>query len=254
MEGALQSHTGCVRTINEDSGYFYQSPQGWTLAIVADGVGGHQAGEVASQMAVELIQEWLKASQDEELDQASMEKRIREAIQNANEKIYSYANEHENCRGMGTTVVLACLYDERCSIAHIGDSRVYIYRDHHLHQITEDHSLVNELLRSGQINEEEAFHHPQRNIITRALGTEAIIEVELQTISTDELQSILLCSDGLSDMVPFKRIEEIISMGGSVEERVALLIQEGLNAGGDDNITALLIDCGGSQEKEGSKP
>ncbi|MCK9905493.1 protein phosphatase 2C domain-containing protein, partial [Frankia sp. Cpl3] len=178
MEIAMKSHVGCIRQINEDYFACTSTLQGRVLAIVADGMGGHQAGEVASRMATERI---LKELRDlaADLPQEDQREKLMNAILQANEEVYQYAQTHPGCSGMGTTVVAALLSTEGAITAHIGDSRLYHYSSNRLIQWTEDHSLVQELIKSGQITQEEALVHPQRNVVMRALGTEKDIRIDL---------------------------------------------------------------------------
>lgn len=237
---AYQSDIGRVRMVNEDRAIVQEDLNGWTLAIVADGMGGHQAGDIASTMAVELIQEGLQ-SVDPDISGEERQRQLRKVIEIANEKIFEFASQRENYHGMGTTVVTVLAKDDCAVVAHIGDSRAYRIRGNHIEQLTEDHSLVNELVRSGQISREDANHHPRRNVLTRALGTEPAIEVDVQEILWQQGDLLLLCSDGLSNLVEKDRLLQTVTGEGELESKVQQLIQEALDAGGDDNITVVLL-------------
>ncbi|WP_027414540.1 Stp1/IreP family PP2C-type Ser/Thr phosphatase [Aneurinibacillus terranovensis] len=238
MESAIQTHIGCVRQTNEDSGVINRFDNGWVLAIVADGMGGHQAGDVASQMAVKIITDYMQGVEETTPD--ALQSKLNEAIQLANQQIFSYAASHEECRGMGTTVVLALVNEQVAILAHIGDSRIYRYHDSDLMQITNDHTLVNELVRNHQITAQEAANHPQRNILTRALGTDQSVKADFTVLTWDPMDILLLCSDGLSGKVRTETMTEILH-NGSLENMVEKLITRALESGGEDNITVILL-------------
>ncbi|MGF9916367.1 Stp1/IreP family PP2C-type Ser/Thr phosphatase [Paenibacillus ehimensis] len=240
---AYQSDIGRVRAVNEDRAAVQEGLNGWTLAIVADGMGGHQAGDIASQMAVELIPLQVK-SLDPNRSSEERQHKLKEAIEAANDNIFEFASGRENYHGMGTTVVAVLANDERAVVAHIGDSRVYRIHDGQIEQLTEDHSLVNELVKSGQITREEASHHPRRNVLTRALGTEPTIEVDVQEIGWGPGDLLLLCSDGLSSLVEPGQMLQTVTETEGLERKVDRLVQAALDAGGDDNVTVLLIENG----------
>jgi serine/threonine protein phosphatase PrpC len=239
MESAIQTHIGRVRQTNEDSGRIQRYENGWILAVVADGMGGHQAGDVASQMAVDIICESLKEVNDYTTP-SEMQQRLNDAIQLANERILTYAEEHTECRGMGTTVVIALMNQQLGVLAHIGDSRIYRYSQGILQQITSDHTLVNELLRNHQITQDEADNHPRRNILTRALGTEKKVKADFSVLHWETGDILLLCSDGLSGKVSSEMMAAVLA-NGSLKEMADELIASALQAGGEDNITVILL-------------
>ncbi|WP_442603902.1 Stp1/IreP family PP2C-type Ser/Thr phosphatase [Paenibacillus sp. KN14-4R] len=237
---ASRTDIGRVRLVNEDRAYIQHQLNGFELAIIADGMGGHQAGDVASQMAIDLIaKEMQQVSLSMTFEQR--EELVLSAIKTANERIYQYASERVIYQGMGTTVVVALASQEELLLAHIGDSRAYRVNGEEITQLTVDHSLVNELVKSGQLTPEEAAHHPRRNVVTRALGTEATIEADIKTIQLEPGEIILLCSDGLSNMIESDDMVRIIHSQDSMDKAVDLLIHEALLAGGDDNITVVLM-------------
>ncbi|WP_126429503.1 Stp1/IreP family PP2C-type Ser/Thr phosphatase [Brevibacillus marinus] len=240
MEIAMKSHVGCVRQVNEDFYACTIDERGRVLAVVADGMGGHAAGDVASRMAVELILEELQKAKDS-LTLEDEREVLMNALLRANEEIYRYAETHPECDGMGTTVVATVLTPEGGAIAHIGDSRLYLYSASGLSQHTEDHSLVQELLKTGQITVQEASHHPQRNVLMRALGTEQHVRIDLGQITWTEGDVVLLCSDGLSNKVPSDVIELWLSKPLSLQEQIDGLVQYALDAGGEDNITVIAV-------------
>jgi protein phosphatase len=240
MKIALKTDIGHIRSVNEDRVLFHESPRGVAWAIVADGMGGHQAGDIASQVAVETISEQLAATFAEEEGEVDPAAAIREAVFRANEKVFTIASSQSNYHGMGTTVVVALLDPKQFVIGHIGDSRAYHWNGRELTQLTEDHSLVNELLKNGQISAEEADRHPRRNVLTRALGTEPFVEVEIKRFDWLAGDIVLLCTDGLTGYVGLKPIKEVLGSEKPIEWKAERLVKHALEAGGDDNVTVLL--------------
>ncbi|NGQ93817.1 Stp1/IreP family PP2C-type Ser/Thr phosphatase [Brevibacillus sp. SYP-B805] len=240
MEIAMKSHVGRVRQVNEDYYACMVTMKGRVLAIVADGMGGHRAGDVASRLAVEKIVDSL---QDLEagLEPEDERERLMNALRYANEEVYRYAEEHPECSGMGTTVVAALLGPTGGITAHIGDSRLYHFGEGRLSLQTEDHSLVQELMRSGQITMEEASVHPQRNVLMRALGTEKDVRIDLGTFSWVPGDVVLLCTDGLSNKVSPETMEKWLVTPLSLQEQVDALVQQAIDAGGEDNITLVAV-------------
>lgn len=217
---------GLVRATNQDNFYIDKSVK-W--AVVADGMGGHNGGETASSMAVEEIKKSMLQGVG-----------LKESISNANALVYRASVENPELTGMGTTVVLCEVLGGIANIAHVGDSRAYLYRDGKLKQITKDHSIVQQLIDSGTITEEQARYHPQRNLITRAVGTEKTILVDYETLEFYEDDYILICSDGLSSYVEENEIANILA-NTKTSEAVNKLIEAANNSGGKDNITVVLI-------------
>jgi protein phosphatase len=223
-----KTDTGRQRRENEDCA-FARAP----VFVVADGMGGAQAGEVAARIAVDAFAHGLP-------DSGSPEERLASRVQEANQQIWEQSRARREQAGMGTTLTAAYLDDSELAIAHVGDSRAYLFRDGSLRRLTQDHSLVDELVRRGKLTEEQAAEHPQRSIITRALGAEPTVEVDTWTYPVRPGDVLLLCSDGLTSMVPEERVEEILR--GSMDLKVAAeqLIGEANAAGGRDNITVVL--------------
>ncbi|OPH53016.1 serine/threonine protein phosphatase [Paenibacillus ferrarius] len=240
MKMVSRTDIGKVRQVNEDRATIQPELGGLSLAIVADGMGGHQAGDIASQMAIDMIQEQLQ-SIHRGMPVEARKQVLKEAIENANEKIYEFASGQENYHGMGTTVVAIIASQELLIIGHIGDSRAYKITDDAITQLTEDHSLVYELVKNGQITIEEADHHPRRNWITRALGTEPGVEVDLYEYPWRPGDTILICSDGLSGLVDSSDIMGIIKSHAKLEDAAEQLIARALDEGGDDNVTVVLL-------------
>ncbi|HMJ37258.1 MAG TPA: Stp1/IreP family PP2C-type Ser/Thr phosphatase [Baekduia sp.] len=227
---SARTDTGRQRPANEDS-YWVSNP----LFVLADGMGGAQAGEVASQTAVEVFTAGLPDGP------GSHEQRLAELVGQANTRIHALAQSDEAHAGMGTTLTAAYVGEDDLAIAHVGDSRLYVLRDGELQQLTDDHSLVGELVRRGQISAEEAEDHPQRSIITRALGIEDEVVVDHRTWPVRDGDVFLLCSDGLTGMVSDARVAEIVRDAPNLSEAAHRLIDAANEAGGRDNITVILF-------------
>jgi PPM family protein phosphatase len=224
-----RTDTGRQRRSNEDA-FYAHSP----LFAVADGMGGARAGEVAARLMVEVLEGGLP-------DGGSDEGRLADRVREANSRIYELAQRDPERAGMGTTVTTAYVGDRAVAVAHVGDSRAYRLRDGHLEQITRDHSLVEELKRRGKLTEEEAEEHPQKSVITRALGPESRVEVDTVSVPAQAGDVFLLCSDGLTGMVPEERMAEILEGADDLEQAGRALIAEANERGGRDNITVVLF-------------
>ena len=219
---------GRKRRRNEDA-YVIEPP----LFAVADGMGGAQAGEVASQLAASALR-------GANADEPGGLERVGALIQQANRLIYDRASTDPTASGMGTTLTVALVEGMTVAIGHVGDSRAYLVRDEQMEQLTEDHSLVNELLKTGKLSEEEAQVHPQRSVITRAVGTDPDVDVDGFTIEAEEGDVFLICSDGLSDMVEDEEILELVhSNRDDLDKAVKSLVTAANRGGGEDNITAV---------------
>ncbi|MED4004072.1 Stp1/IreP family PP2C-type Ser/Thr phosphatase [Priestia aryabhattai] len=241
MATVFMTDRGRVRQHNEDNGGVFLNQHNQLLAIVADGMGGHRAGDIASEMAVQKLQiAWEEANKVTSPDEATQW--IRTHVSQINQDIYRYAQEHEECKGMGTTVVLALCADTFCAIGNIGDSRCYISNEYGFQQVTEDHSLVNELVKNGQITKEDAEHHPRKNILLRALGTEENVSLDVKTIEVEKEDRLLLCSDGLTNKVTEQKLNETLSTSSSLHEKGTSLIRLANELGGEDNITLAIVD------------
>ncbi|HZT85315.1 MAG TPA: Stp1/IreP family PP2C-type Ser/Thr phosphatase [Gaiellaceae bacterium] len=225
---AVASDTGRRRRRNEDN-YVVSPP----LFAVADGMGGAQAGEVASRLAASA----LEGGDSNGLDGTE---RIDALIQEANRRIYDRATTDPSASGMGTTMTVALVEGMSVAIGHVGDSRAYLVRGEQMEQLTEDHSLVNELLKSGKLSEEEANVHPQRSVITRAVGTDPDVDVDGFTIEAEDGDIFLICSDGLTDMVEDEEILELVHRHrDDLDKAVKALVAAANRGGGEDNITAV---------------
>jgi protein phosphatase len=229
-EHVERTDTGRQRRANEDA-YFARSP----LFAVADGMGGAQAGEVASRMAVAALEPGLPDGP------GAAEQRLAALVQEANAQIHALSQSDEGAAGMGTTLTAAYVDGERLALAHVGDSRAYRLRDGELELLSSDHSLVEELVRRGELTHEEADRHPQRSIITRALGPEDDVEVDHESWPAQAGDVYLLCSDGLTAMVAEARVAEIMRAALSLPNAARALVDEANAAGGKDNITVVLF-------------
>lgn len=241
MKAVFMTDRGKVRLHNEDAGGVFVNLDGDRLAIVADGMGGHRAGDVASEMTITQLKiEWEASKGISTADEA--EKWLKEQITKVNNLLFDHATNNPECDGMGTTIVATIATDRFATMAHIGDSRGYISNESGFKQITEDHSLVNELVRSGQISKEDAEHHPRKNVLLRALGTEKAVEMDIKTIMFEEGDMILLCSDGLSNKVNEKEMLDILLNEDHLEQKAESLISLANNYGGEDNITLVIVE------------
>ena len=230
---------GQKRKMNQDYVFASANPVGNlpNLFVVADGMGGHNAGDYASSHAVGIVVEEIREDAD-----FNPVKVIRHAIESANTEIITQAQKDEKLRGMGTTMVAATIVGHYAYVANVGDSRLYVAGEQ-IQQITKDHSLVQEMVRMGELNAEEARNHPDKNIITRALGAERTVDVDFFDLKLEPGNVVLMCSDGLSNMVEDDRIGEIISdTDRDLQERGQALISEANRNGGKDNIAIVLIE------------
>lgn len=236
MLAYVKTDIGKVREINEDS-YLCASP----LFAVADGMGGHVAGEIASRMATDILRKVLV----DHGESMAADKLLEAAILEANALIFRLAQEKSECAGMGTTITAVYIDGNKIFWGHVGDSRLYLIRDNQLRQVTEDHSLVGALVRSGNITKEESLVHPQRNILTRAVGTDDFIKVDTGVIEREAGDRLLLCTDGLTTLVRDEEILSILAAGAPTGEAAAdALVAAANDAGGYDNITVLLVRPG----------
>jgi PPM family protein phosphatase len=232
VEQAWRSDVGRQRDVNEDD-LVVRPP----FFAVADGMGGAKAGEVASEIAT-------RAFDGEAASGEPAEAQLTRILRRANQRIYELAIKDESRRGMGTTLTAAKVHGDEITLAHVGDSRAYVLRRGELEQLTTDHSLVAELERSGQISPEAAEHHPQRSIITRALGPEPDVEVDTYAVTGRDGDVFLLCSDGLTSMVSDEEVASILRSVDSLEDTAEALVRAANQSGGRDNITVVLFRLG----------
>lgn len=228
---AAKTDVGRVRQSNEDS-YLVKEP----LFAVADGMGGHLGGEVASATTIETISSDASASMPRDTGALAT------IVKSANAAIWDKSKGDPNLRGMGTTCTLALLKDDTLHIAHVGDSRAYLLRNEQLEQLTEDHTLVSRMVQEGRLAPEEAERHPQRSIITRALGADSEVEVDELSLPLQENDRILICSDGLTSMIDASAVQDVLTRQKSPQAAADELVELALQAGGEDNVTVVLID------------
>ena len=237
------SDVGKVRDINQDA-YFYLEDEILPIFIVADGMGGHKAGEVASNTAISKIVNHYNLNKEKMINEGmQIPQFINEAVAIANEELIKESEIDDELKGMGTTITMCLTLDREAYIGHVGDSRAYILRDGELIQITQDHSLVGELLRTGSITKEEAMNHPKKNIIMRALGTKKDIKTDVFTKSLESEDKIVLCTDGLTNMVTDEEMLDVINSEEDVKSSCSKLVNISNKYGGIDNTTIMLIEA-----------
>lgn len=240
IKTAFASSIGRIRKTNQDFVQIFKNKADVTMAIVCDGMGGHQGGDVASTMAVSHLGH--NFVQTDLNNKSAAQKWLAVQLRAENETILKTADRFPDLNGMGTTIVLAMVFQEDVLIAHLGDSRAYSYADGQFLQVTEDHSLVNELVKMGQITKEQARTHPQKNIITQALGVSSTIDPEYNELTFKNGDIVLLCTDGLTNSLSDPLIQQILATKDlSLKERCNKLINEANRLGGGDNITVCLI-------------
>lgn len=238
MKKCSLTDIGMRREMNQDYFYSSEEPVGSlpNLFLVADGMGGHNAGEFASRYAVETIVNTAKNT--EKTDTIGI---LKECVSNANASLRAYADDHEEMRGMGTTMVAAVLDGRRLVTVNVGDSRLYVVGDS-IRQITQDHSLVQEMVRMGEMDQESARTHPDRNIITRAIGADRKVQADVFETVLEPGERILMCSDGLTNMVEDDEILKVLNGSGDLESKTEYLVELANKNGGKDNITVITIE------------
>jgi protein phosphatase len=241
METFYLTDVGKVRDHNEDSVIIVKNDNGEYLLAVADGMGGHKAGEVASSIAISHIGKRFRdlGSVGNKEDAINW---IKEVVSEANVKIYHYTQDNPDSKGMGTTIVMALFTKEFLLFGNIGDSSGFVIKDGKLHKITTDHTLVNLLVKSGELTIEEAKNHPRKNVLMKALGAQNTVEMDVFDVETD-VEGLFLCSDGLTNMLDYSQIERVLNEDLDIESKVKKLIYKSNNRGGNDNISiAYLIN------------
>ncbi|MBX9101511.1 Stp1/IreP family PP2C-type Ser/Thr phosphatase [Streptococcus anginosus] len=238
MEISLLTDVGQKRTNNQDYANQFVNRAGMTMILLADGMGGHRAGNIASEMAVtDLGAAWV----DTQIDSINgVREWFAEYLETENQKVHQFGQDEEY-KGMGTTLEALAVIGNQAIYAHVGDSRIGLVRGDSYRQLTSDHSLVNELLKAGQITPEEAERHPQRNIITQSIGQRSEVQPDVGMISLEDDDYIVLNSDGLSNMISESEIYDIVTSDITLSEKAETLIRFANNAGGLDNITVALI-------------
>lgn len=234
--GAL-TDIGKRREINEDS-YFVYRNQNLLGGMVADGMGGENAGEIASSMACDIVKEYIMNEFNPDMDYFKLAEVVKLAFNEANDRIFRLSKQNERLDGMGTTATLAIIYKGKLIVVHVGDSRVYLIDDDGIRQCTKDHSYVQELLSRGEITKEFAENHPAKNYITRAVGSDNILKADI-TVSDYHGETVVICSDGLSNMLCDSQIEEIVKANEDLQFAAVEMITLANKKGGPDNITVI---------------
>ena len=229
---------GMVRDHNEDSVIIIQVNGAYLMAI-ADGMGGHRAGEVASSIAINYLGEHFKESFIN-LSKVDAVKWIRATYEDINAKIFEHEKSNPETKTMGTTLVMAILTDDYLLLGNVGDSSGFVMKDNSLHKVTYDHTLVNLLVSAGELTKEEAIHHPKKNVLMKALGASTKVDVDVFDCNMD-ISEILLASDGLTNMLDISQIEHVLHTDYSVEEKVSKLVDKANNRGGTDNISVAYL-------------
>jgi serine/threonine protein phosphatase PrpC len=237
VEHGAFSRRGLSRKSNEDNYHISITDEQPAFLIVADGMGGHNAGDLASKMAVNHIAAYIDEVRDKFKSTAEIIPAVLFSIEEANKKVFSLSQKEARLSGMGTTLTVAVFYEKKLYVAHIGDSRCYLIRKNTVRQITRDHSYVQELLDNGSITKDEIDFHPKKNIITRALGTEERLRVDCYEDTLMEGDIVLLCTDGLTNYVNLEEYTEILPWKSTMEKLVNVLGKQALAAGGTDDIT-----------------
>lgn len=246
MKSFYLTDTGKVRSHNEDSVIIVRNQSGDVLMAVADGMGGHSAGEVASSITISHLSKCFSESFCN-MEKVQAVNWLREIVVEVNELIFNYVDSHPESKGMGTTLVLALVTKDYILLGNIGDSSGLVIKDGDLHKVTYDHTLVNLLLKAGELTEEQAKDHPKKNVLMKALGANDPIDIDIFDCDMD-ITSILLCSDGLTNMLDNDQIEKVLVSDIDIEDKVIKLIRKANNRGGTDNISVAYLDFSESGE------
>lgn len=241
MKSYFITDTGKVRTHNEDSVAIVKNLSGEYLMVVADGMGGHKAGEVASQIVVNGLTEKFKSLETigEKADAVNW---IRENANDLNDAIFKYTDEFKESKGMGTTLVLSVVTKDYILFGNVGDSSGFVMKKKKLYKVTKDHTLVNLLVETGELTEEEAVNHPRKNVLMRALGANNPVDVDIFEVLDLESDAILLCSDGLTNMLTIEQIEKVLNSDMTLEEKIVKLIKKSNLRGGTDNVSIAYLE------------
>ena len=239
IEASAYSDKGLVRKTNQDYFALSQSPP--DFFVLCDGMGGHDGGDIASRSAAESIKKYISINHSLDNDREKAEKLLKEAVSYANKIVYKRAQVMPGYRGMGTTCDICFLDFDMLYTCHVGDSRIYLYRDNNLTQLTKDHTLIEELLKNGNITQKEIENHPGKHMITRAVGTEEYIESDFGAHNLKSGDVILMCSDGLTNMLSDTAIKKILLPGGELPAMAKRLVEKANENGGLDNITVIVL-------------
>ncbi len=240
MKTFYLTDAGKVRSHNEDSVIITKNQSGDYLMAVADGMGGHSAGEVASSIVVSHLSKCFNESFCN-MEKSKAVNWIREMATEVNDLVFSYANEHVESKGMGTTLVMAIITKDYVLIGNIGDSSGFVVKDSKMHKVTYDHTLVNLLIKAGELTPEEAKDHPKKNVLMKAIGSNNPIDIDIFDCDMD-ISSVLLCSDGLTSMLDVEQIEKVLLSDLEIEDKVIKLIRKSNNRGGADNISIAYLE------------
>ncbi len=240
MKTFYLTDAGKIRSHNEDSVIITKNQSGDYLMAVADGMGGHSAGEIASSIVVSHLSKCFNESFCN-MEKSKAVNWIREMANEVNDLIFSYAADHPESKGMGTTLVMAVITKNYVLIGNIGDSSGFVVKDEKLHKVTYDHTLVNLLIKAGELSPEEAKDHPKKNVLMKALGANNPIDIDIFDCDMD-ISSVLLCSDGLTSMLESEQIEKVLLSDTEIEDKVIKLIRKSNNRGGTDNISIAYLE------------
>lgn len=249
MKSFYLTDAGKVRSHNEDSVIIVRNQNDDYLLAVADGMGGHRCGEVASSIAISYLGKHFQET-FRNMNKEDAVEWIRQSVKEINRLIFNHAEEHPESKGMGTTLVLAISTNDYVLFGNIGDSSGFAMKDNHIHKITYDHTLVNLLVTAGELTEEQAKDHPKRNVLMKALGANDPVEIDIFDCDI-EVSDILLCSDGLTNMLDQESIERVLLSDYSVEDKVIRLIKKAINRGGTDNVSVAYLERFSRELKEG---
>ena len=249
MKSFYLTDAGKVRSHNEDSVIIVRNQNDDYLLAVADGMGGHRCGEVASSIAISYLGKHFQET-FRNMNKEDAVEWIRQSVKEINRLIFNHAEEHPESKGMGTTLVLAISTNDYVLFGNIGDSSGFAMKDNHIHKITYDHTLVNLLVTAGELTEEQAKDHPKRNVLMKALGANDPVEIDIFDCDI-EVSDILLCSDGLTNMLDQESIERVLLSDHSVEDKVIRLIKKAINRGGTDNVSVAYLERFSRELKEG---
>ncbi len=240
MKGFARTDIGKARDMNQDYYYIPSSENDLQIYILADGMGGYNGGEIASKLAVQTVRDYIENNFDKiEHTKEEILNMIKKSMENANSVVYEESKKHDNLQGMGTTLDVCFIYNNKIYIGHVGDSRVYLIRKEIARKITKDHSYVQQLVEDKKITREEAEHHPKKNMLLKALGCTSYVEPDIRARNIEKDDIFLMCSDGLTNMVEESKMYEVVEQ--YKEKAPEILVNLANDAGGYDNITVITI-------------
>jgi PPM family protein phosphatase len=242
MRYAVKSDKGMIREKNEDSYNIIDNYNGSLIIfIIADGMGGHNSGELASKMAVDTASKYIRNTPEMMNSRENIPRAIKKIIDDTNSNVFANSKKNIENTGMGTTFIITVIFNKRLYIGHVGDSRVYLIRNNEIIRVTTDHSYVEELVKIGSLTREEAESHPRKNIITKALGCEQTLEADIYSCDCKKDDCLILCTDGLTNMLGEQEIKEAVLNSKTPEDACNILIKRANKNGGRDNITVIVI-------------